>query len=141
VSSCIDLGPYSRARSAANIVTAYVSLGTVSKVLEYAREIDDQVEHSDSRWSRALVRLDVATVLLHGNSRDVEQAMALGCEALDMTTMAPIRSVWQRAHELEAKAGSWARLGETAEYSGRLREWAQAPLVQTVAASEGPGGR
>ncbi|WP_208242877.1 hypothetical protein [Actinomadura violacea] len=137
VSSCIDHAPYSPARTVANVITAYVSLRDTGRVLQYAGLIDELVEHSTSQWTRALVRLDVATALLHPRSRDVEQAMTLGGQALAMTTSAPIRSVWQRARELRDRVERWSLKPEAADYAAQLRRWATSPLARTVTGSRG----
>lgn len=120
---CISFAPYSRARMLANAITAHVSLGDVHPALIHASEIDDLVEHSQSDWSRALVRLDVATVLLRQQPPDIERAMALGRSALHAGSGAPIRSVWQRAKELNDLAARWPRVPVVREYADELRAW------------------
>lgn len=129
---CISFAPYSRARMLANAITAHVSLGDVHPALMRASEIDDLIEHSQSDWSRALVRLDVATVLLRQQSPDIEQAMALGRSALHAGSGAPIRSVWQRANELNDLAARWPRVPAVREYADELRAWQSQPQAKPL---------
>ncbi|WP_344838721.1 hypothetical protein [Actinocorallia longicatena] len=140
MSSCIAFGPYSPARTTANAVTAFLSLGKSAQVLHYADQVDELVEGSDSRWSKALVRLDVASALLAQPSPEVERAMTLGREALEVTAEAPIRSVSQRARELANHAGRWAKHQEAAAYRQRLLDWHAEPLAHAVI-EEDPGIR
>lgn len=132
MSSCIAFAPYSPARTMANAVTAFLSLGKACQVLDHARQLDDLVESSHSQWSKALVRLDVASALIAKQSPEVEQAMVLGREALEMTSAVPIRSVGQRAHELAVQVGPWAKNSEVEDYRQQLREWRARPLACTV---------
>ncbi|MFF9211919.1 MULTISPECIES: helix-turn-helix domain-containing protein [unclassified Streptomyces] len=132
---CISFAPYSIARTLANAATAHVALGNTREVIQYADQVDDLVEHSDSAWSRALVRLDVATALLAGPQPDVEHAMMLGMQVLEAGGGPPIRSVIQRAGELHATATAWHRLPAVREYAEALRSWHTAPLTQAVANS------
>jgi hypothetical protein len=107
VTSCISFEAYSPARTLANAVTAHLSTGDVAKVLEYARQIEELVEQSPSQWTRSLVSLDVATAMLGQDPPDLEQALALGIQALHASGSVPIHSVWQRATELLQHAGKW----------------------------------
>ncbi|WP_067475257.1 hypothetical protein [Actinomadura hibisca] len=132
MSPCIAFAPYSPARTVANAVTAFLSLGQPKQVLEYADQLDELVESSQSRWSKALVRLDVASALVAQRSPEVERAMALGCEALEMASAAPIKSVGQRARELAGLVSPWAEKTEVGDYRQRLDEWFTRPLAQAI---------
>ncbi|WP_203672904.1 MULTISPECIES: helix-turn-helix domain-containing protein [unclassified Streptomyces] len=133
---CISFAPYGRARTFANVATAYVSLGDVTKVLHYAEQVDAHIDSADSAWSRALVALDVASAVLQQQQPDVEQAMALGQTALRASSSRPIRSVVQRAHELEQQANKWRKLPEVREYAEALRSWRATPASYVVCASD-----
>ncbi|WP_405657795.1 hypothetical protein [Streptomyces sp. NBC_00079] len=132
---CISFEPYGHARTLANAVTAHVSLGNVDQVLSDAQQIDDLVEHSDSAWSRSLVRLDVSTALLQQSSPDLDHAMSLGREALALCGDAPIRSVWQRARDLYEQATPWRNQPSVGEYGEELRVWSSQPAALAVSHS------
>ncbi|WP_369391138.1 hypothetical protein AB5J72_28470 [Streptomyces sp. CG1] len=130
---CISFAPYGRARTLANAVTARVSLHDTAKALSDADRIDDLVEHSDSAWSRALVRLDVSTAMLRQRTPDLDHAMALGREAISLCGATPIRSVWQRSSELFEQAGTWGTHPSVGEYGDVLRAWNAQPAVLAMA--------
>jgi len=130
---CISFEPYSEARIAANAATAYLSVGDAARALQHADQVEALVEASDSVWSRSLVRLDRAAALLHQDHPDIEQAMQLGGEALVASADRPIRSVWQRAHELHAEAAPWRRLRVVREYGEALRSWRARPASRVAA--------
>ena len=130
---CISFEPYSVARIAANAATAYLSVGDAPRALEHADQVETLVEASDSVWSRSLVRLDKAAALLRQDRPDVEQAMQLGGEALVASADRPIRSVWQRAHELHAETAPWRRLRVVREYGEALRSWRARPASRVAA--------
>ncbi|MDJ0344947.1 helix-turn-helix transcriptional regulator [Streptomyces sp. H10-C2] len=129
---CIAFEPYGRARTLANIATAYVSLGDVGKVLDYAEQVESHVHSSDSNWSRALVALDVASAVLQQPRPDVEHAMALGRSALVTSSSHPIRSVVQRAQELQQQTDRWRQLPEVREYAEALRTWRARPASYVI---------
>ncbi|KUN29254.1 hypothetical protein AQJ23_00205 [Streptomyces antibioticus] len=129
VTSCISFEPYGHARTLANAVTAHVSLGHAEQALSDARQIDDLVEHSDSAWSRSLVRLDVATALLQQPSPDLDHAMTLGRQALALCGDSPIRSVWQRARDLYEQAMPWQEQASVGEYGEEFRAWSSQPAA------------
>ncbi|MEV6948311.1 helix-turn-helix transcriptional regulator [Streptomyces sp. NPDC051172] len=135
LTSCISFVPYSLARTLANAATVHVSLGDTPKVIAYAEQIDGLVARSDSAWSQALVRLDVATALLTGARPDVEHAMVLGQQVLDAGGGPPIRSVVQRAGELADRATQWRDLSAVRNYTEALRVWRSSPLTRAVAES------
>lgn len=135
ITSCISFEPYGHARTLANAVTAHLSLGNVDQVLKDARQIDDLVEHSDSPWSRALVRLDVSTALLQQASPDVEHAMSLGKQALALCADAPITSVWQRAHDLREQARRWRNHPVVRDYDDEFRAWSSQPAALAMSTS------
>lgn len=128
---CVSSAPYSTARTLASAVTVHVATGDTARALECASAIEPMVRSSGSRWTEALVGLDVATALL---DEDVKQAMTLGCRALELTRPVPIRSVWQRARDLEAAAAPWAEQAPAARFSALLREWARSPLARPILA-------
>ncbi|WP_040794945.1 hypothetical protein [Nocardia higoensis] len=84
--------------------------------------MEERVNGSDSVWSRSLVRIDMAAALAAGEYRDVDQAVSLGVEALAASSDRPIRSVWQRAHELGDLIGPIPARA-SADYLDTLREW------------------
>ncbi|WP_253857953.1 helix-turn-helix domain-containing protein [Prauserella alba] len=134
---CISFEPYGYARVAANAATAYVPLGDTPRVLHYTGDIDPAVEHADSDWSRALVRLDIATAVLRQQDADLEQALALGREALRVCADQPIRSVWQRATTLHGLTQRWANEPQVLEFTDQLRIWRDRPEVQAISGSTG----
>jgi len=111
MSPCMSFEPYSSARIAANAATAYVSLGKPDRVREYADMAAEVADHSDSTWSRCLVRLDLATAMLLAPTPDPEQAATLGIEAVTGAAGNPIESIRRRSSELVAHAQPWRRLG------------------------------
>ncbi|MBC9714473.1 helix-turn-helix domain-containing protein [Streptomyces sp. TRM66268-LWL] len=135
LTSCIAFAPYSMARTLANAATAHVSLGDTGEVLAYAEQISPLVEESDSAWTQTLVSLDVATALLSDPQPDVEQAMAVGRRALDVRNGPPIRSVVQRAGELETQVSRWRNHPAVRDYREVLSVWRAEPLAREVAAS------
>ncbi|MEU4951718.1 helix-turn-helix transcriptional regulator [Streptomyces lavendulae] len=135
LTSCISFEAYGTARTLANVATVHVSLGNAQRVLEYADQIDELVEQSESAWSRALVRLDVATALLAGPRPEVEHAMVLGRQVLEGGGGPPIRSVVQRAGELYARTQDWRDLPAVGEYGEALRSWQDAPRARHLAKS------
>ncbi|MFF3337825.1 helix-turn-helix domain-containing protein [Streptomyces flavidovirens] len=135
LTSCISFEPYGMARTLANAATVHVALTNTARVLGYADQIDELVEQSDSAWSQALVRLDVATALLAGPRPDVERAMVLGRQVLEAGGGPPIRSVVQRAGELLAGAKGWQNLPAVREYGDALRSWQSAPQKKYLAKS------
>ncbi|WP_406692784.1 helix-turn-helix domain-containing protein [Saccharopolyspora sp. ID03-671] len=134
---CISFEPYGYARVAANAATAYVPLGDTPRVLHYTGDIDPAVEHADSDWSRALVRLDIATAVLRQQDADLEQALALGREALRVCADQPIRSVWQRANTLHGLTQRWANEPQVIEFTDQLRTWRDRPEVQAISGRTG----
>ncbi|MGN4158597.1 hypothetical protein ACRWOO_02715 [Streptomyces sp. NEAU-PBA10] len=132
ITSCISFAPYSLARTLANEITARLSLGDTGEVFSCAEQIDGLIEESDSEWSRALVRLDVAAALLEHRQPEVEHAMALGRSALHAGTTAPITSVWQRANELYEKAGRWHTEPDVGDYAEELRTWRSRPQAKSI---------
>ncbi|MHA6757875.1 hypothetical protein [Streptacidiphilus sp. PAMC 29251] len=133
LTSCIALDvPYSHARLLANAVTARLSLGDTGKVHSLAAQIEGQVDSSDSAWSRALVRLDQATACLRGPTPDLERAMELGTQALRAGAATPIRSVLQRAQELQQAAAPWYTHTAVQDYAEALTAWRAAPAASTL---------
>ncbi|MEV7157098.1 hypothetical protein AB0N77_21115 [Streptomyces misionensis] len=131
ITACISFEPYSPARTLANAVTAHLSLRETQQVQQYADQLEDLIERSDSQWTRALVSLDVASSLLLQDSPDLEQGVALGRAALRAGGATPIRSVHQRATELLHQAQRWRDEVLVREYAEELRALAEqaAPLT------------
>ncbi|MFD4554875.1 helix-turn-helix domain-containing protein [Streptomyces sp. NPDC058469] len=133
---CISLEPYGLPRTLANAITGHVSLGDTADVLRYENEISGHVATSESDWTRSLVALDVATVLVSGRSTDVEHAMLLGRQVLDDAQHGPlILSVVQRAHALHRSAKSWKETAAVREYGEALRAWSDTPRVRQLTES------
>jgi hypothetical protein len=126
---CISFDPYDEPRAAANAATAYLSAGRREEVLEYARAAEVSVEISDSDWSKALVRLDVASALVTGDKPEVERAAALGMEALCGTDGKPIASVKKRAYELHDKFRPWAELDDVQQFRSELVRWSRTNVM------------
>ncbi|MFQ6326960.1 hypothetical protein ACLMAL_12565 [Nocardia sp. CWNU-33] len=84
-------------------------------------------------WSRSLVRLDMAAALLGDEGRDVERAAQLGIDALTASRDRPIRSVWQRAHDLGAILRAIPTQA-SAGYLNELEKWS--PAAREFAAPE-----
>ncbi|MGW6145788.1 hypothetical protein ACWFR4_48655, partial [Streptomyces sp. NPDC055140] len=123
---------YSPARTLANAVTAHLSNGDVTKVLEYSGQIEALVKQSPSQWTRTLVSLDVATALLQQGRPELEQALSLGTQALHMlqtSGSAPIQSVWLRASELLQHAGKWQMEPVVRDYATELAALNYPPAV------------
>ncbi|MGW3848676.1 hypothetical protein [Streptomyces fagopyri] len=135
LTSCISFEPYGRARTLANAVTSHVALRNTTQVLRDAEHIDGLVEHSASSWSRSLVRLDVATALLQQRAPDIEQAMALGREALRLCGETPISSVYQRSRDLNEQAGPWRDHPAVRDYGEEFRTWSSQPVALAMASS------
>jgi tetratricopeptide (TPR) repeat protein len=135
ITPCISFEAYGYARSLANAVTTHLALHDVDQVLKSAEQIDHLVEHSDSSWSRSLVRLDVATALLQQRSPDLDRAMVLGREALGFCGDSPIRSVWQRSRELYEQAGRWRNHPAVREYGDELQTWSSQPAALVMSRS------
>ncbi len=126
---CISFEPYDTPRAAANAATAYLSAGCREEVLEYARAAEVGVEISDSDWSKALVRLDVASALVTGERPEVERSATLGLEALRTTDGNPIASVKKRAYELHEKLGPWDGLHEVQAFRSELVQWSRTNVM------------
>ncbi|MEU6261763.1 helix-turn-helix transcriptional regulator [Saccharopolyspora shandongensis] len=129
---CISFEPYGYMRVAANAATAYVALGDTHRVLRYTHNVESSVEQADSNWSRALVNLDLAQVLLRQPKPDLEQALHLGRQALEVSAQHPIRSVWQRSQELHALALTWAGEACVTEFTDALRTWRTSDPVREI---------
>ena len=125
ITACISFEPYSPARTLANAVTAHLSLGETQQVQQYADQLEDLIARSDSRWTRALVGLDVASSFLIQENPDLEQGVALGRAALRAGGATPIRSVHQRATELLHQAQRWRGEVLVREYAEELRALAE----------------
>jgi transcriptional regulator with XRE-family HTH domain len=126
---CISFEPCDMPRAAANAATAYLSAGRREETLEHARAAEMNVELSDSDWSKALVRLDVATAMVIGGKPEVEEAASLGIEALRRTDGNPIDSVKKRACELHEKLQKWADLNEVQEFRSALLRWSRTNVM------------
>lgn len=130
----LTFAPYGEARLMANAATAYLSAGDYEQALQFGQYVEDRVDESDSVWSRSLVRLDVATALIQRQSAEVEHAVQLGMEALAASSDRPIRSVWQRAHELGEVIGA-VSTSVSRDYLRALHDWSSS--ARSFAAPEG----
>jgi len=111
MSSCISFGLYSEARVAANAATAYLALGATDEVLRHADRCRDIVDQSASRWSKSLVRLDMADALVRAPAprADIEQAMELAREAMRACDGHRIESIEQRTRGFLGSLQRWSR--------------------------------
>jgi transcriptional regulator with XRE-family HTH domain len=106
VSSCVSFGGYSLARTASNAVTAYVDLGATADAARHADIAMPEFELSDSQWSQALIRIDLAkSMVLDPSGGDAEQGASLVREALTISSDKPIASVVQRSRDFVREAG------------------------------------
>ncbi|GAA0546949.1 hypothetical protein GCM10010172_30850 [Paractinoplanes ferrugineus] len=122
MSPCLSFDAYSDARTMANAVTAYSSLGLPVEVNELLVELAPTVDASDSVWSRSLVRLDRAKVLLAAAAPEPEEATILAAQALDISAERPIASVLIRAREILAGAEPWRDLDTVRQLGETLKE-------------------
>ncbi len=134
---CISFEGYGYARLAANAATAHVAAGDVDRVLSLTKRLDDDVAGLDSVWSRALIGLDVAITLLLADPPEVEEAMRLGCHAIHAVRERPIRSVWQRAHELRQRSEQWLPHSAVVEYHEAFSAWARSEATLDIAGGVG----
>jgi len=110
VSPCISFGVYSPARTAANAVTAFVSLGQPEQVAEYSELVTPAMDISESSWTQSLVRLDTATAMVLARNPEPEQAAQLVTEALTISADRPITSVLTRSREFLDITHRWQEL-------------------------------
>ena len=120
---CISFGVYSEARVASNAITAYVPLGEKEIVLRYAERTTSIVDQSLSAWSRALVRLDVATALLDPARPELEQAAFVLREAMQTGGTCRIESIRQRTRTVISKMEPHADNKEVAESIVEAQLW------------------
>jgi tetratricopeptide (TPR) repeat protein len=109
VSTSLSVGPYCRARTAANAATAYLTLGRSADVTEHLTLALDAFDKAALPGPQALSRLDLATALLQQNTPEPEQASALALEAMTLTADQRYESVNQRARQFLASARPFAR--------------------------------
>jgi hypothetical protein len=110
MSPCMSFDAYSDARTISNAVTAYTSLGLPGKVNELLQELTPVVDASDSVWSKSLVRLDRAQVLLKAKEPEPEEAADLAVQALTISAERPVASILIRAREVHTSAAPWKHL-------------------------------
>ncbi|GLL07246.1 helix-turn-helix domain-containing protein [Dactylosporangium matsuzakiense] len=121
ISPCIAFDPYSRGRVVANAITVFQTLGEVDRAIGLLKEIEGTVQTSNSGWSRSLVDLDHAAVLLRARHPDVEQAMQLAGSALAASADRPITSVVQRGQALARSAAQFGEIPAVRDFRERLR--------------------
>jgi transcriptional regulator with XRE-family HTH domain len=121
ISSCISFEPYSRGRVVANAITVFQTLGEAEQAEALVRDVGESVDGSNSAWSRSLVDLDHATMLLRRNDPDVDQAMHLACRALATSADRPITSIVQRGQGLLDHVAEFSTLPSVREFKERLR--------------------
>ena len=100
VSPCISFGGYSSARAASNAVTAYVDLGAIDRAKEHAELAATEFDLSDSAWSQALIRIDLAKAVTLRKDGDPEEAASLLRSALQLSSDKPIASVVVRSQDV-----------------------------------------
>ncbi|MBX6751493.1 MAG: transcriptional regulator [Micromonosporaceae bacterium] len=125
MSSCISFGLYSEARVAANAATAYLALGATDEVLRHADRCRDIVDQSASRWSKSLVRLDMADALVRAPAprADIEQAMELAREAMRACDGHRIESIEQRTRGFLGSLQRWSRHRGVKDFVDEARAW------------------
>ena len=75
-----------------------------------------EFEDSDSQWSQALIRLDLAKSIVADPGGDAEEAAGLVRRALDLSAGNPITSVVQRSREfMRASARRWSGVQAVAD--------------------------
>lgn len=125
VSPCTSFGGYSRARMASNAVTAYVDLGLPESVAFHADQAMDEFDSSESRWSRSLIRLDLANSLVLAKDCDPAEASSLVKDALDISVGNPIASVVQRSRSFVRSTKMWRGIPAVDETHDVVREVAR----------------
>jgi transcriptional regulator with XRE-family HTH domain len=105
VSPGISFGGYSLARTASNAVTAYVDLGATKAAVEHAEVAMPEFELSDSRWSKSLIRLDLAKSLAINPDGDPDEAAGLVSRALDLSSGNLISSMILRSRDFLRVSG------------------------------------
>ncbi len=125
VSPCISFGGYSRARLASNAVTAYVDLGLPDQVALHAEEAMEEFDSSESSWSRALIRLDLANSLAAAKNGDPEKASSLITAALGFSAGNPIASVVQRSRSFVRSTTKWRGIAAVDDAHELVRTVAQ----------------
>ena len=110
MSPCLSFNAYSNARTISNAVTAYTSLGLRGKVEGFLKELTPTVDLSASVWSKSLVRLDFAKVLIASKVPEPEEAADLAVRALTISAERPIASILIRAREVYVSARPWRHL-------------------------------
>ncbi|TDC66077.1 hypothetical protein E1258_03665 [Micromonospora sp. KC207] len=120
---CISFGVYSEARTASNAATAYLGLGNAGSVLQFAGRALDIVGSSPSRWSQALVRLDMASALLDTPTEDLDQALALVRAAMAASEGNRIESIEQRLRSFTAGLQGSSEYAPVAVFTDEVRQW------------------
>lgn len=115
VSSCVSFGGYSLARLASNAVTAYVDLGLTDQVALHADQAMEEFDSSESSWSQALIRLDLANAMVASGDGDPVEAAGLITTALTISSDKPIASVVQRSRSFVRATGEWRGIPAVAE--------------------------
>lgn len=120
ISPCISFEPYSRGRLIANAITVFQTLGEAERAVDLVTEIEATVQTANSAWSRSLIDLDHAAILLHCSDPEVEKAMDLACSALAASAHRPITSVVERGRALARSAGRFGSLPVVREFRERM---------------------
>jgi tetratricopeptide (TPR) repeat protein len=108
IASSITFGCYSQAQTAGNAATAYVALGMPGQVQHYVGLAMPDISASGSPWGRSLVMIDLALSFIRAKDADLDHAIALVLEALEISAGKPVVSVAQRAAEfVRDAAGKW----------------------------------
>ena len=125
VSPCVSFGSYSMARLASNAVTAYVDLGLTDQVAAHAEQAMEEFDSSESLWSQALIRLDLANSMVAAGDGDPVEAAGLVTTALTLSSDKPIASVVQRSRDFVRSTGGWRGIPEVADVHDLVRSVAQ----------------
>ncbi|MGC5332836.1 helix-turn-helix domain-containing protein [Micromonospora sp. DT62] len=129
VSTSLALGPYCEARTAANAATAYLALGRTADVDDHLTVAIAAFDTAGLRGPQALSRLDLATVHLHTDDPEPEQAATLAMQALTLTADQRLESVHQRARQFLAVARPFARQPQLRQVADLLAERTQVSIA------------
>ncbi|GAB3831916.1 hypothetical protein ACFPIJ_29210 [Dactylosporangium cerinum] len=104
--SSVSFGCYSKAQTAGNAATAYVSLGMADHAETFIDLAMPDVTRSGSPWSRSLVMLDHAAALAASKNGDLDRASRLAVDALTVSAGRPIIAVRQRTMDFIQRAAT-----------------------------------
>lgn len=121
--SSITLECYSPAQVAGNAATAYLSLAMKSKVEQYAHLALPEMTKAASPWSSSLVLIDLACSHALSEKGDMDYAVSLILDALDIPSEKSIVSLRQRAGEfVRCATDRWGDLPQLYEVRDALAD-------------------